>query len=390
MRYDFTWKIVMLGDETAGKTSFTKRYLYNLFNPSEKLTIGVDFHVKTIRLKDKLVKLQLWDIGTEDRFRFLLPTYCLGANAAFFLYNITNPSSLDHLPAWTHIIREKAGNIPIMLIGTKSHLEEQRAITREQGIQTARIHNLSGFIEVSSKTGQNVELLFERMTRILFDRYPSEVMRHNRRLRKSKVNPDVMIPNRCFPKYKVNKYITLRLENGKSIIYVGGKIFRQCKYLLLDIPVDNIQDYGYIESIDEAEVKLQTPWKMRKMPEYHISPETEFWGHCSNIQAWDKFGYDTRILHRNLAFPLLKALVNAGDPHARKVFKEEIALRLESGYPNVVLYLVSQGYLAYLDEAELDTVLESPKFLKNMSNSFLKKLPEWLADEIKEKLDSLS
>jgi len=380
----------MLGDETAGKTSFTKRYLYNLFNPSEKLTIGVDFHVKTIRLKDKLVKLQLWDIGTEDRFRFLLPTYCLGANAAFFLYNITNPSSLDHLPAWTHIIREKAGNIPIMLIGTKSHLEEQRAITREQGIQTARIHNLSGFIEVSSKTGQNVELLFERMTRILFDRYPPEVMRHNRRLRKSKVNPDVMIPNRCFPKYKVNKYITLRLENGKSIIYVGGKIFRQCKYLLLDIPVDNIQDYGYIESIDEAEVKLQTPWKMRKMPEYHISPETEFWGHCSNIQAWDKFGYDTRILHRNLAFPLLKALVNAGDPHARKVFKEEIALRLESGYPNVVLYLVSQGYLAYLDEAELDTVLESPKFLKNMSNSFLKKLPEWLADEIKEKLDSLS
>ena len=202
MSYDFTWKIVMLGDETAGKTSFTKRYFYNLFNPNEKLTIGVDFHVKVIRLKDKLAKLQLWDIGSEDRFRFLLPTYCLGVNAAFFLYNITNPNSLDHLPAWTHMIREKAGNIPIILVGTKSHLEEQRAVTREQGIQTARIHNLSGFIEVSSKTGQNIEQLFETMTGILFDRYPPGVMRLNRRLRNSIVNPRFQqnIPNSILKK----------------------------------------------------------------------------------------------------------------------------------------------------------------------------------------------
>jgi len=390
MTYDFTWKIVMLGDETTGKTSFTKRYMYNLFNPSERLTIGVDFHVKTIRLKDKLVKLQLWDIGSEDRFRFLLPTYCLGANAAFFLYNITNPSSLDHLPAWTHIIREKVGDIPIMLVGTKSHLEEQRAVTREQGIQTARIHNLSGFIEVSAKTGQNIERLFETMTGILFDRYPLKVMRHKRRLHKSTVNLEVIRHNRCFPTFKVNKYITLRLENGKTIIYVGGKKFRQCKYLLLDIPVDETRDYGDIESIDEAEEKLQTPWVTRRTHEYHVSPETEFWGHCSNIQAWYKYGYDTRILHRNLAFPLLKALINAGDRQARKVFKEEIAIRFESGYPNVVLYLMSRGYLEYLDEDELDTVLESPKFLKNIPNSILKKLPEWLADKIRENLENLT
>jgi len=72
------------------------------------------------------------------------------------------------------------------------------------------------------------------------------------------------------------------------------------------------------------------------------------------------------------------------------VFKEEIGLRLESGYPNVVLYLLNQGYLNYLDKEELDTVLESPKFLKNMSNSILKKLPEWLVDKIKKKLDNLS
>ena len=371
--YDYTWKIMMLGDETAGKTSLTIRFISGFFLDDLRLTIGVDFYSKTTHYNGRNVKLQIWDFGGEERFRFLLHQYCKGANAAFFLFNITNPSSLDHLPAWTHILREHAGDIPIMLVGTKVHLEEQRAVTREQAIQAARIHNLSGFIEVSSKTGQNVELLFETMTRILFDKY----------------KPGVVIPNRSFPTFKVNKYITLRLKNRKSIIYVGGKIFQQCKYLLLNIHVDKIRDYGEINSIDEAAEVLNHSMEGHGQ-RYDITPETEFWGHCSNIQAWDKFGYDTRILHRNLAFPLLKALVNAGDPQARKVFKEEIALRLESGYPNVVLYLINQGYLEYLDEDELDTVLESPKFLKNMPNSILKKFPEWLADKIKEKLDSLS
>jgi len=189
MCYDYMWKIMMLGDETAGKTSLTIRYISGFYHNDLKLTIGVDFYSKTTIYNGWRVKLHIWDFGGEERFRFLLGQYCKGANAAFFLYDITYPSSLDRLPAWTHIIREHAGDIPIMLVGTKVHLEEQRAVTREQGIQAARLHNLSGFIEVSSKTGQNVELLFETMTGILFDRYRPRVMRHNRKTRNSKVNP---------------------------------------------------------------------------------------------------------------------------------------------------------------------------------------------------------
>ena len=44
--YDHTFNILLLGDDSVGKTSFTKQYCYNLFNPSERLTIGVDFHVR--------------------------------------------------------------------------------------------------------------------------------------------------------------------------------------------------------------------------------------------------------------------------------------------------------------------------------------------------------
>ena len=169
--YDFTYKLMMLGDASVGKTSLTIRYISGFFLEDLKLTIGVDFYSKTTFFQDKKVKLQIWDFGGEERFRFLLHQYCKGANAAFFLYDITNRLSLDHLPDWTQIIREHAGDIPIMLIGSKLDLEEYRAVPREEGILAAKKYNLSSFVELSSKTGQNVMEAFTVITEILFDKY---------------------------------------------------------------------------------------------------------------------------------------------------------------------------------------------------------------------------
>jgi len=164
---------MMLGDASVGKTSLTVRYIKGFFMQDLRLTIGVDFYSKTINFKEKNVKLQIWDFGGEERFRFLLTQYCKGANGAFFLYDITNPKSLDHLPDWTQIIRENAGDIPIMLIGSKLDLDEYRAVPRDDGILAAKKYNLASFVELSSKTGENVEEAFTVMTETLFEKYSS-------------------------------------------------------------------------------------------------------------------------------------------------------------------------------------------------------------------------
>ncbi len=171
--YDYTFKIMMLGDASVGKTSLTMRYISGFFMEDLKLTIGVDFYSKTTGFRDKKVKLQIWDFGGEERFRFLLSQYSKGANGAFFLYDITNQTSLDHLPDWTQVIREHAGDIPIMLIGSKVDLDEFRAVTRDEGILAAKKYNLASFVELSSKTGENVEKAFNVMTEILFEKYSS-------------------------------------------------------------------------------------------------------------------------------------------------------------------------------------------------------------------------
>jgi len=78
--------------------------------------------------------------------------------------------------------------------------------------------------------------------------------------------------------FKVNEYITLKLENCKTYIYVKGIQFNQCKQLVLNIPIDKISEYDKINSIDEISEKL-TNQECRK--DIFISPEVEFWGHCS-------------------------------------------------------------------------------------------------------------
>ena len=64
--------------------------------------------------------------------------------------------------------------------------------------------------------------------------------------------------------FKVNKYLSLKLKGKSTIIYVKGKQFHQCKFLLLNIRVDEITSLDEIQSIDEAEAELDRSLEPRE------------------------------------------------------------------------------------------------------------------------------
>lgn len=164
--------------------------------------------------------------------------------------------------------------------------------------------------------------------------------------------------------FKVNEFISLRFEQERTNIYIKGEKFRQCKYLLLDVPLQEAQEVEDIVSIDEASELLGWTEEGQSNVVPDIPPEVEFWGHCSNLQAWAENNYDTRLLHSNIAFPLLSKLVYVGDPLARKVFKEEIGKRVRRGNLKTSYFLVSeQWFLDLLEKDEIDSLL-----LKNNPN----------------------
>jgi len=134
---------------------------------------------------------------------------------------------------------------------------------------------------------------------------------------------------KTLPPFKINDYLTLKLEGKKTEIYVKGEKFMQCKYLLMNIDPTNpktMEQQDEIESMDEAARILDRSLEHESNV---LSPEEEFWGHCSNLQAWVENDYDLRILHSNLSKPLLKKLIHAGDQRAFMSYKEYLIEQME-------------------------------------------------------------
>ena len=170
--YGATFKIILFGDPEVSKTELTQRFLTNLFVSDSKMTIGVDFEVKSIIVDGKKVKLQIWDFGGQERFRSLLSTYVRGAKGGLFIYDVANYSTLAHIDDWLEIIRreiKEEDHFPILVVGIMLDEEDEREVSPEEAIRVAESRDVDGFIECNLKTGENVEKVFEALTSLMLE-----------------------------------------------------------------------------------------------------------------------------------------------------------------------------------------------------------------------------
>ena len=168
--YDATFKIVLFGEEGKGRTELAKRFLTNLFESDQVMTIGVDFEVKSLSVDGQKVKLQIWDFGGAERFRFLLPTYVRGARGGLFIYDVNDRPSLHSIDDWLTVIKKEIREddiFPIIVIGLISNSDKEGRISAEEGIEIAKSKGVDGFIECAVETGENVEKSFEALVALM-------------------------------------------------------------------------------------------------------------------------------------------------------------------------------------------------------------------------------
>ena len=129
------------------------------------MTAGVDFFIKTFQLSDgSVVNCLIYDTGGQEKFKSINSQYYRKANAILLLYDITNKDSFDEINNYySKEIRERCNkNIPVVLIGNKLDLENEREVSQEEAIILAKQENYV-FRETSCKTNQNVANAFEAL-----------------------------------------------------------------------------------------------------------------------------------------------------------------------------------------------------------------------------------
>jgi len=132
------------------------------------MTLGVDFMLKALQVEGETVKLQIWDFAGEERFRFLFPAYIRGANGAIFMYDITNYGSLAHVDDWFEIVDNEIDyELPVIFVGGKTDLHHLKEVSTRKAMEVAQSKNADGFVECSSKTGENVQKIFNLLTRLI-------------------------------------------------------------------------------------------------------------------------------------------------------------------------------------------------------------------------------
>ena len=99
------------------------------------------------------------DLG-EEKFKFLIPSYAQGCSGGIFIFDLTNYESLINVINWLPEFRKVSKNFPILMVGSKLDLKEERVCNKEEALDLMELHKLHNYLECSSKTGDNVQTIF--------------------------------------------------------------------------------------------------------------------------------------------------------------------------------------------------------------------------------------
>jgi len=170
MPQKFILKILTAGEGGVGKTTLLHRYVEGKFSAETRMTIGVEFFLKETEVDGKQCTLQLWDFGGQERFRFLLESYVLGAKGALLMFDLTRMMTLENLEQWLNIVRKGDPNLPVLFVGTKIDLVDEIQVDDDYARTFLEQYNLIDFLKISSKTGENVSDAFNILTQKILER----------------------------------------------------------------------------------------------------------------------------------------------------------------------------------------------------------------------------
>ncbi len=164
---EYRFKFVILGDHEVGKTSIIRRFVENRYTTDYRATIGINILSHEFEFFGNEIGVSLFDLGAQKYFKRFRKIYYSGTQAGFIVFDLANRESFNNVTSWYEELKlfTTGEDIPIIIVGNKSDLEEDRKVFYQEGAKLA--NTLSehekiklSYIETSALTGSNVEDAF--------------------------------------------------------------------------------------------------------------------------------------------------------------------------------------------------------------------------------------
>ncbi len=164
-------KVLLIGDGAVGKTSLIKKFVMDKFDDKYITTIGTKITKKDLRFKedgrDTVLTLMIWDILGQKGYSSIQASSFRGAEGAMIVCDLTRKETLANAREyWIPELRKTASSIPLVFVGNKCDLLEQRQISEDELKAEAAAHSAASFVS-SAKTGENVESIFTKLGEVV-------------------------------------------------------------------------------------------------------------------------------------------------------------------------------------------------------------------------------
>jgi len=160
------YKIVVLGSGGVGKSALTVQFVQGIFVEKYDPTIE-DSYRKQVEVDGSQCMLEILDTAGTEQFTAMRDLYMKNGQGFVLVYSIIAQSTFNDLPDLREqILRVKdAESVPMVLVGNKCDLNDQRVITVEQGQELAKKFSGAAFLEASAKSKHNVDAIFHDLIR---------------------------------------------------------------------------------------------------------------------------------------------------------------------------------------------------------------------------------
>ncbi|KNC47863.1 Ras-like protein Rap-1b [Thecamonas trahens ATCC 50062] len=155
------YKLVVLGSGGVGKSALTVQFVQNIFVDKYDPTIE-DSYRKQTEIDGQQCLLEILDTAGTEQFTAMRDLYMKNGQGFILVYSITAMATFNDLnDIHEQILRVKdAETVPMVLVGNKCDLEDDRIVEKEQGDAKAKEWSCT-FMECSAKTRYNIDEIFD-------------------------------------------------------------------------------------------------------------------------------------------------------------------------------------------------------------------------------------